>query len=47
MLTFGLGDIYRLGHGNDEDLRFPKVIEGVSASNVECGGANTYVITGK
>jgi hypothetical protein len=45
VLTFGLGDTYRLGHGNEEDHRFPKAVEGIEAKDIACGGAHSLILT--
>jgi len=45
VLTFGLGDTYRLGHGTEEDLRTPKVVEGFVGIDVVCGGAHTLILS--
>ena len=45
MLTFGLGDTYRLGQGTEGDQRVPKEVEGVVGKDVACGGAHTLILT--
>jgi len=45
VFTFGLGDTYRLGHGTEDDVRIPTVINGVVGKDVACGGAHTLILT--
>ncbi|XP_020707195.2 E3 ubiquitin-protein ligase HERC2 isoform X3 [Athalia rosae] len=33
--TWGKGDAYRLGHGNEEHVRFPKLVEGLKGKKVK------------
>ncbi|XP_015510519.2 E3 ubiquitin-protein ligase HERC2 [Neodiprion lecontei] len=44
--TWGKGDTYRLGHGNEEHVRYPKLVEGLQGKKVKnLAVGNVHVLT--
>lgn len=49
LFTFGRGDRGQLGHGTNENIFFPKIVEyfiGKRVSLISAGFAHTVVVTG-
>ena len=44
MFTWGKGDNYRLGHGTEEHIRFPKLIEDLNESVVDVSVGAMHVV---
>ena len=44
MFTWGKGDNYRLGHGTEEHIRFPKLIEDLNESVIDVSVGAMHVV---